>query len=109
MMRQKPLNRLMLVSKYRRRRFASEKPSEKTIQCWIMEGTIPGKKLGGRYYAGVTEEAKQITGDPWTDRRLWKTAEELGIRLIDDRAWKIEVEAPWLLVGTETETRVTSL
>lgn len=79
------VNKLMLVSEYRRKRFAGQKkPSEKTIKRWIIEGTIPGKKLGGRYYVDVTEEAKQVTGDPEVDRRLRKLAEEFGFNLIDE-------------------------
>jgi len=78
-MRQKPLHRLMLVSEFRKKRFTGKsKPCERTIKRWIKEGTIPGKKIGGRYYVDVTEEAKQITGDPKTDRRLRKLAEEFG-------------------------------
>jgi len=49
--RQKPLHRVMLVSEFRKRRFAGKsKPCERTIKRWIKERTIPGKKIGGRYY-----------------------------------------------------------
>jgi hypothetical protein len=72
------LNQLMAVSEYRKKRFAGrKKPSEKTIKRWIVDGYLPGKKIGGRYYVEVTLET-QLTGNPLADAAILRLMTEDG-------------------------------
>ena len=53
------LNRYMLVSEYRKKRFTPKsRPSEKTIKRWIVKGDLPGRKVGGLFYVDIDEEVR---------------------------------------------------
>lgn len=75
------IERLMLVSEYRWTRFqGNKKPHQKTLIRWINEGTLPGLKIGGRYYVNVSSEEHWwvVSGDPLMDRRIRRILGELG-------------------------------
>lgn len=52
--------KLISVAEYRRQRFhGRKKPSERTIRRWIIQGEIPGRKIGGMYFVDLGGEERQ--------------------------------------------------
>lgn len=67
---------LILLSDYRDERFPGKKPDPRTLRRAIMNGELPGQKIGGRFWVDVSAEAEirrtgtELTGNDLVDRVL---------------------------------------
>lgn len=61
--------KLMTINDWRQNRFSGKPPAESTVKRWAKEGSIPAKKIGGKWFVMVSEEIR-TTGDDLVDAVL---------------------------------------
>ncbi|SEA29446.1 Excisionase-like protein [Marinobacterium iners DSM 11526] len=63
-----PIEQLMPLHEWRTQRFTTP-PSRSTVKRWCVNGHIPAKLIGGKWFVRVEEE-RRSTGDPLVDQVL---------------------------------------